>query len=121
MPVTVDDTAADPIVGHAAEAFESEVQPASVDTVAAELLLNSGATNQAGPLQRDLQISRQWIDQADRNLGTVQFMLLSVQGFDEAAYYEYVDRLEAGGVDRSLIRIFRTLTVGPGSLQRHLR
>ena len=63
-------------------------------------------------LQRDLRISKTWIEQAEPGVGTVQFMLLNARRFDEAAYYEYIAQLGRKGADRSAIRIFRTLTGG---------
>ena len=61
-------------------------------------------------LWRDLARSSAWIDRMDRSTGTVQFMLLNYERFDEPTYYEFIDRLQAGGVDPNSIRIFKTLT-----------
>ena len=61
-------------------------------------------------LWRDLARSSAWIDRMDRRTGTVQFMLLNYERFDEPTYYAFIDRLQAGGVDPDSIRIFKTLT-----------
>ncbi len=63
-------------------------------------------------LQRDLEASLDWINNRDRRIGTLQIMLLSLDRFDEQAYYEYVDEVARLGVANEDIRIFRTFTGG---------
>jgi septal ring-binding cell division protein DamX len=66
----------------------------------------------ASRFDRELQASLDWIKRSDEKTGTIQIMLLSLDKFDDRAYYEYVDYLATRGVDSSALKVFMTYTGG---------
>jgi len=60
----------------------------------------------------ELQASLDWINRSDKQVGTIQIMMLSHARFDERAYYEYFDLLASRGVDTSELKTFMTFTGG---------
>ena len=87
---------------------EDEALAAAEETPVAETEIDSSGIERR--FLRDLQSSLDWLDNRPAEAGTVQILLLTYADFDPQAYYEFVDRLENGGVDVSRLRIFKTLT-----------
>jgi len=53
----------------------------------------------ASRFDAELQASLDWINRSDKQVGTIQIMMLSHDRFDDRAYYEYIDSLASRGVD----------------------
>ena len=58
----------------------------------------------------ELQQSLEWIGKQENNVGTIQILLLSYDGFDPDNYYAYVANLAQRGVDPEQLHVFKTLT-----------
>jgi len=104
-----DEAEPDQSAGETALAISAEVdaQKASAASVASP---GSSTGSGSDRLTRDLQISKEWIDSQEAQVGTLQIMFLRQLRFDEESYYDYIDRLGRQGVDTSRIRILETLT-----------
>ena len=62
--------------------------------------------------QQELNKSLHWIENSDRNRGTIQIMTIGLDGFADSAYYDYLDRLIQRDIDVSRVRIFQTKIAG---------
>jgi len=56
--------------------------------------------------ERELEMSREWINGKAGSIGTMQIMMLSYKTFDEAVYYDYVDSLARKQVDTDQLKVF---------------
>ena len=62
--------------------------------------------------QQELNNSLKWIENSDRNRGTIQIMSIGFDGFSDSAYYNYLDKLIQQDIDVSRVRIYQTKIAG---------
>jgi septal ring-binding cell division protein DamX len=108
-PGTASDT--DAVLVEEADSTQQETALSDVAAVSEQEEADPGLSN-LSRFQRELEMSRDWINGKAESVGTMQIMMLSFKTFDEAVYYEYVDSLARKQVDTTQIRIFKTYTGG---------
>lgn len=59
---------------------------------------------------RELKDSKDWIEQHENSVGTIQILLLTFDTFDADVYYQYVANLARKNVDTDRLHVFKTLT-----------
>ena len=86
---------------------KQEDQSVSEPIVQATVNNASNEKQQLSRFQRDLDNSLHWIEGQDKNMGTIQVMMIGSGNFDGEAYYSYLDTLESKNIDLSKIRIYQ--------------
>ena len=60
------------------------------------------------PYQRDLDNSLKWIEEQDKDTGTIQIMMIGIESFNNGTFHRYLERLKSNNIDVSEIRIYQT-------------
>ncbi|GBF28889.1 hypothetical protein MnTg03_00450 [bacterium MnTg03] len=88
------------------------IEPAPGKADQPEELVVKNEKQQLNRFQRDLDNALHWIEGQDKNLGTIQVMMISSKNFNGEAYYSYLDRLESKKIDVSKFRIYQISSNG---------
>jgi outer membrane protein len=73
-----------------------------------EEIIFNGEDQQLTRLQRDLDNGLLWLETEEKNMATIQIMMIGFRNFNASDYYDYLDSLVSQDIDVSKFRIYQT-------------